>query len=223
MVIKRKNILIQKSVFLTKKELELLMATSSKGQSTITKDTDEEAGSPRLPFLTKHERQYLIEIPDRFLEDTFNYMKLEEDFKNIKDIYQVINGKRKSQDKVNEKLVYFQLHQRFILSNKGTEKTFTLIYGKVFGACKTKECNNSPLSPYGKSHKSGSNLFVYCSNCNSFYKNKSIEMDGSAYGPDFAHLFNFTFGDTADLSKKISVNKSKYVPRMFGFKVFTGA
>lgn len=210
------NRYIQKSIFLSKSETKIVMTKSSKATSVTSKDTDDkEAGNKRLSFLTKTERELLLDIPSSFLEDVFNYMELELEFPNLKHIYQVINGKRESLNPINEKLVYFQLHQRYILTNKGTKQMFPIIYDKTFGVCITKECYKSPLVPFGRSHKSGENLLVYCSFCNCFYQNKKMFFDGSAFGPNFAHLFDLTFNEEPKLIKK----KSKYIPKIFGFKV----
>ncbi|KAF7697651.1 Casein kinase II subunit beta' [Cucumispora dikerogammari] len=190
-------------------------------------------------FLSSKEADFLLNIPSCFLADQFNYMKLDTQFPRLKAIYEVINKNRESEDPAAEKMVYFQLHQRYIMTNKGTQKMFPLIYDKLFGSCITVECKKSPLIPFGRKRQSGTDVLVYCPNCNCFYKNKKVEFDGSAYGPDFAHLFNLSFnpnlvnltlGKKSDINNnnidyiannnKTLIKKSSYVPKMFGFRIF---
>ena len=108
---------------------------------------------------------------------------------------------------------------------------------KEFGTCPLIQCNGQPVLPVGLRDEMGADTVkIYCPRCQSVYHPPPIRsrsshhgpgtaagsgaVDGAAFGTTFPHLFLMTFNN---LVPDPLDSKSKYVPRVFGFRVHHSA
>ena len=108
---------------------------------------------------------------------------------------------------------------------------------REFGTCPLIQCNGQPALPVGLRDEMGADTVkIYCPRCQSVYHppparsrpshhgpgpgSGSGAVDGAAFGTTFPHLFLMTFNN---LVPKPLNSKSKYVPRVFGFRVHDSA
>ncbi|KAI5148671.1 casein kinase II subunit beta [Enteropsectra breve] len=197
------------------------MLRSMKHQASAENDSGDSSSESEglwiVNFLSKPEHKYLDRIQDSYLQDKFNFYGLKEKIEEFDDAYQVIQNHRPSRNFERESTVYYLAHQRYIYSKGGLENILDKVLNSEFGGCAKIGCKEYPLIPIGLSNEPRkSNTKLYCHSCESLYepKNNIKRLDGCAWGSSFAHFLILSFPYQFE-----KVNKDKYVPKCFGFKV----
>ena len=87
----------------------------------------------------------------------------------------------------------------------------------VFGTCPRILCGGQNVIPIGLSETlKHSRVKIFCPKCEEVYlpKRKCQDVDGAFFGNSFPHLMLKNFPELVPKDKT-----SKYVPRIFGFKI----
>ena len=169
-------------------------------------------------FLNKEENDWILRIPEDFIDDGFNLFGLEEKINNFDESISIIQGEYSDSDiEVNEEEVtqaYYAIHSRYIISPSGLEEMKELFENKKFGICPRLECQGQAVLPYGISDLFGQDrTYIYCPCCQDIYEpyNSSIlNLDGSAFGSNFATLFISTFLDEININEFIISKRLVY-------------
>ena len=114
--------------------------------------------------------------------------------------------------------LYGLIHARFILSAKGLQMMKEKFLKNVFGACPRILCDRQLVLPIGMSEDlSISRVKVYCPKCQEVYipRMRFVDVDGAYFGSSFPHIFLQTFPEL-----KPGVTAIKYVPKIYGFKIY---
>ena len=114
--------------------------------------------------------------------------------------------------------LYGLIHARFILSAKGLQMMKEKFLKNVFGACPRILCDRQLVLPIGMSEDlSISRVKVYCPKCQEVYipRMRFVDVDGAYFGSSFPHIFLQTFPEL-----RPSVSAIKYVPKIYGFKIY---
>lgn len=169
-------------------------------------------------FHNRSENSGLIMIHDSFLQDKFNLVGLMRYISNLSRSFDVIKNKMPSRNKKEEALLYYLVHQRYILTNAGMEKMLERVIQHFYGDCRRMGCEDIPLIPLGLSNNPKiSSVKLYCYNCNNVFDpdNSLSGLDGCSFGSSFAHLLILTHKENFPKKKY-----GNYIPRIFGFRIY---
>lgn len=193
--------------------------SSSSSTGYINSDTDEGSDDTWISnFLKRPENVGLLTIQDSFLQDKFNMVGLLKHIPNLNRCFDTIKNDSSSKYEREETLLYYLLHQRYVLSMTGMTKMVERISKNFYGECRRMGCEDYPLIPFGLSNNPRiSSVKLYCHNCNNVFdpENTLSSLDGCAFGNTFPHLLTLTYRDKF-CKKKYGI----YVPRIFGFKIY---
>ncbi|KRH94258.1 Casein kinase II, beta subunit [Pseudoloma neurophilia] len=194
--------------------------SSSSSDSFTNSDSDEKSEDSWIGlFLKKPENIGLLHIQETFLADKFNLVGLLKYVPNLNRCFDTIKGISSSKFEREETLLYYLLHQRYVLTMTGMAKMCERIMKSFYGECRRMGCEDYPLIPFGLSNNPRiSSVKLYCNNCNNVFdpENSLSSLDGCAFGNTFPHLLTLTYKDK--FTKKKYGN---YVPRIFGFKIYS--
>lgn len=169
-------------------------------------------------FVNKEGNDYLLTVPMEFITDKFNLVGLG---KYIESPDRVLKFFLDNKTEVDEKEVttfYLLVHQRYILSKTGLEEAFMRVINGVYGNCRVFGCNNAPLIPMGVTDLPDlSTVKMYCYNCRNIFvpEEEYSKLDACAFGRTFPHFLEMTYKSNFNRNKL-----GKYIPRIFGFRIY---
>lgn len=192
--------------------------TSSLSTSSDYANTCEEDDTWVLWFIQHRENKGLIEVDSSFIEDQFNLYSLNELVKDFDRSWHVIKGEKQSRSPHNEAILYYMIHQRYLLTKQGMEKMAHRVSSRYYGTCGRVLCKSFPYVPVGLSDSPGADTVkLFCYRCGEVYipSNHLRDMDGCAFGTTFPHLLSVMRPDLFTKEKR-----EGYVPRVFGFRIY---
>lgn len=169
-------------------------------------------------FLSSPENSALIKVPREFIEDRFNLIGISKDVPNADKALKVLKGEISDKGTYSVETLYYMIHQRYIFTRQGLDEVFERVLHNDYGVCRNISCASTKLLPLGLTDLPGiSRIKLYCHNCKVIFQPQgSIEnLDGCAFGRSFPHFLIMTYKSHFPKSKY-----SKYVPRVFGFRIF---
>lgn len=196
-----------------------------------------------IKFLQGRPKDALIAVPRDFLADGFNLVHLpplierlngstDTAFPLYKAALRVILS---TEDVPNvpptvqraAEMLYTLVHARFITSPRGLDTVRRLLLHDktMFGKCPRPSCRGMPLLPHGEtSEYSGHGAQRYCCACGQAWEFWDSQVDGSAWGRTFCHLYLLTYGnkELGRIASPMPQTRST-VPTVFGFQVHTAA
>ena len=181
--------------------------------------------------------EYFVEIDENFIKNEENLTGIK--YKNFLRILLSKKSPKESTlltpDLIEElheiRDIYGYIHKRFINSPMGMGLMREKFINGVFGYCPRILCNKQVLLPVGLSEDLRySQVKVFCPLCQEVYKprenlyhgyseNKSFKFDlpdGFFFGTAFPQNFLMYF---PDLDPRIN-NPTRYIPKLFGFRIF---
>ncbi|PVV04501.1 hypothetical protein BB560_000999 [Smittium megazygosporum] len=181
-------------------------------------------------FLAQKGNSIFCNVDDSYIADPFNLTNLDKDIDNYKSALKLIlnditlskiKGLHLKKIWDSACFLYGQIHARYILTNDGMLKMLDKYENSAFGTCPRVQCDQQSLIPVGIDDRVGvARVKFYCCNCEDVYEpdgqcNK--EIDGAFFTTTFPHLFFLSF---PHLKPKTKFKIDRYVPRMFGYKIY---
>ncbi|KAA0150663.1 hypothetical protein FNF29_03128 [Cafeteria roenbergensis] len=176
--------------------------------------------------------EFFCEVDEAYIHDEFNLTGLASQvpyydyaLDTILDIDTALESLSEEQQEMVDsaaELLYGLIHARFTLTARGLNAMAAKYEDVTFGRCHRVHCEGQPMLPVGRSdvpRKYG--VTLYCPRCNDVYYPKSRrhgKIDGAYFGTTFPHLFLLTFPQLVPPSPT-----DVYAPRIFGFRLYTGA
>lgn len=172
-----------------------------------------------------------------YIEDGFNLYGLRACVSNFSDCLDLILDRIGPDDSDDSHLtqsactLYGLIHARFIITAHGLDAMYNKYALQEFGTCPLIQCYGQPVLPVGLKDEMGADTVkIFCPKCSNVYRPppmryrnshgaaalSSASVDGAAFGTTFAHLFLMTFNN---LVPDGLPQETKYVPRVFGFRV----
>lgn len=165
---------------------------------------------------------WLIRVPDEFIENGFNLTGLEEKVDDFDKALDIILDQATESD--NEALIsdapnlYMLIHQRYLQTQDGFLELLDKYENGDYGYCPRLCCENQKCLPYGvSSNLYESHCYKFCPRCNDIYapSPRSIKkLDGAAFGPSISAML--VIGGEG-FSKPYPVKDPEL--KIFGFKV----
>ncbi|MCQ2820570.1 MAG: hypothetical protein MJ252_25170 [archaeon] len=176
-------------------------------------------------FCGKDGNSFLVEVSEEFLSKKSNLIGIK-----FQPYLSTILSKEAPQDPSmsEETLEQFQkvkecyglIHKRFIKTPQGLALIREKYLNEEYGHCPRQLCEKQFLLPTGLTDDlKYSRVKVYCPLCEEVYKPDrriSKDLDGAYFGTGYAQYFLMAYPDLNPRLKKLN----KYVPRVFGFKIF---
>jgi len=183
-------------------------------------------------FCALEGNDFLIEVEEDFINDSFNHYGLKKKFKNAKykELLDLIllpysPSDQELQDEAFLEMnqdacdLYGLLHARFIVTPRGLAMMYQKFINGQFGTCMRVNCEKQNLLPVGISDEPRtSRVKVYCPRCNDVYlpRDQKVNIDGSYFGTSFPHIFMATFQKEFPQKEE----QVKYQPKVFGFPIY---
>ena len=179
--------------------------------------------------------EYFVEVDEDFIKKEENLEGID-----VKNYIKVILSERKTKDfNLTQELlrdlqeirdVYGFIHKRFINTPEGLGLIREKFINGIFGYCPRMLCNKQVMLPVGLSEDIRySQVKVFCPLCQEVYKPRDIFYgysdkkiikfdlpDGVFFGTSFPQSFLMHF---PDLDPRIN-NNMKYIPQLYGFRIF---
>ena len=179
--------------------------------------------------------EYFVEVDEDFIKKEENLEGID-----VKNYIKVILSERKTKDfNLTQELlrdlqeirdVYGFIHKRFINTPEGLGLIREKFINGIFGYCPRMLCNKQVMLPVGLSEDIRySQVKVFCPLCQEVYKPRDIFYgysdkkiikfdlpDGVFFGTSFPQSFLMHF---PDLDPRIN-NTLKYIPKLYGFRIF---
>ena len=179
--------------------------------------------------------EYFVEVDEDFIKKEENLEGID-----VKNYIKVILSERKTKDfNLTQELlrdlqeirdVYGFIHKRFINTPEGLGLIREKFINGIFGYCPRMLCNKQVMLPVGLSEDIRySQVKVFCPLCQEVYKPRDIFYgysdkkiikfdlpDGVFFGTSFPQSFLMHF---PDLDPRIN-NTMKYIPKLYGFRIF---
>lgn len=191
--------------------------TTHVGNECLTSES--EAGSPWVgEFLGLPENIALVKVPRDFIADRFNLIGLSKNIPNAEGALKVLLDSAEGSSDHRATTLYYLIHQRYIFTKEGLEEVFERVIHGDYGVCKNIACASAKLIPLGLTDLPDvSHVKLYCHNCRAIFHPEGDlrRLDACAFGRSFPHFLVMTYKHHFEKSKY-----SKYVPRIFGFRVF---
>ena len=179
--------------------------------------------------------EYFVEIDEDFIKkeenlegiNTKNFIKIILSEKNTRD-YDLTKELLIELQEIRE--IYGFIHKRFINTPEGLGHMREKFINGIYGCCPRMLCNKQVLLPVGLSEDMRySQVKVFCPLCQEVYKPREIFYgysdkkiikfdlpDGVFFGTSFPQTFLMHF---PDLDPRIN-NTLKYIPKLYGFRIF---
>lgn len=197
--------------------------------------------------------EMFCEVERAYIEDGFNLYGLRACVSNFSDCLDLILDRIGPDDSDDSHLtqsactLYGLIHARYVVTAHGLDAMYNKYASKDFGTCPLVQCNGQPVLPVGLKDEIGvDTVKIFCPKCQCVYQPPPIRsrssshhhhgngggahhagngggsgaVDGAAFGTTFPHLFLMTFNN---LVPDPLPKDSKYVPRVFGFRVHKSA
>ena len=179
--------------------------------------------------------EYFVEVDEDFIKKEENLEGID-----VKNYIKVILSEKKTKDfNLTQELlrdlqeirdVYGFIHKRFINTPEGLGLIREKFINGIFGYCPRMLCNKQVMLPVGLSEDIRySQVKVFCPLCQEVYKPRDIFYgysdkkiikfdlpDGVFFGTSFPQSFLMHF---PDLDPRIN-NTMKYIPKLYGFRIF---
>ena len=179
--------------------------------------------------------EYFVEVDEDFIKKEENLEGIK-----VKNFIKIILSEKKTKDyNLTQELlvdlqeireVYGFIHKRFITTTEGLGLMREKYINGIFGYCPRMLCNKQVMLPVGLSEDMRySQVKVFCPLCQEVYKPRDIFYgysdkkifkfdlpDGVFFGTSFPQNFLMHF---PDLDPRIN-NTLKYIPKLYGFKIF---
>ena len=179
--------------------------------------------------------EYFVEVDEDFIKKEENLEGIE-----VKNYIRVILSEKKTKDfNLTQELlrdlqeirdIYGFIHKRFINTPEGLGLMREKFINGIFGYCPRMLCNKQVMLPVGLSEDIRySQVKVFCPLCQEVYKPRDIFYgysdkkiikfdlpDGVFFGTSFPQSFLMHF---PDLDPRIN-NTIKYIPKLYGFRIF---
>jgi len=179
--------------------------------------------------------EYFVEVDEDFIKKEENLEGIE-----VKNYIKVILSEKKTKDfNLTQELlrdlqeirdIYGFIHKRFINTPEGLGLMREKFINGIFGYCPRMLCNKQVMLPVGLSEDMRySQVKVFCPLCQEVYKPRDIFYgysdkkiikfdlpDGVFFGTSFPQSFLMHF---PDLDPRIN-NTLKYIPKLYGFRIF---
>ena len=179
--------------------------------------------------------EYFVEVDEDFIKKEENLEGID-----VKNYIKVILSERKTKDfNLTQELlrdlqeirdIYGFIHKRFINTPEGLGLMREKFINGIFGYCPRMLCNKQVMLPVGLSEDMRySQVKVFCPLCQEVYKPRDIFYgysdkkiikfdlpDGVFFGTSFPQSFLMHF---PDLDPRIN-NTIKYIPKLYGFRIF---
>ena len=179
--------------------------------------------------------EYFVEVDEDFIKKEENLEGIE-----VKNYIKVILSEKKTKDfNLTQELlrdlqeirdIYGFIHKRFINTPEGLGLMREKFINGIFGYCPRMLCNKQVMLPVGLSEDMRySQVKVFCPLCQEVYKPRDIFYgysdkkiikfdlpDGVFFGTSFPQSFLMHF---PDLDPRIN-NTIKYIPKLYGFRIF---
>ena len=179
--------------------------------------------------------EYFVEVDEDFIKKEENLEGIE-----VKNYIKVILSEKKTKDfNLTQELlrdlqeirdIYGFIHKRFINTPEGLGLMREKFINGIFGYCPRMLCNKQVMLPVGLSEDMRySQVKVFCPLCQEVYKPRDIFYgysdkkiikfdlpDGVFFGTSFPQSFLMNF---PDLDPRIN-NTIKYIPKLYGFRIF---
>ena len=179
--------------------------------------------------------EYFVEVDEDFIKKEENLEGIE-----VKNYIKVILSEKKTKDfNLTQELlrdlqeirdIYGFIHKRFINTPEGLGLMREKFINGIFGYCPRMLCNKQVMLPVGLSEDIRySQVKVFCPLCQEVYKPRDIFYgysdkkiikfdlpDGVFFGTSFPQSFLMHF---PDLDPRIN-NTIKYIPKLYGFRIF---
>lgn len=186
-------------------------------------------------FLARKENRFLLHIPDSYIGDDFNLNELSSTVPNFPQALSLIleeeedsssDDDEDSDDQENDcdsdhfaeeihrsaKLLYYLIHQRFLLTRAGMEEMAGRYAAGEFGICPRTCCEGTKTLPTGISDLPGKHAFkLFCPRCADVYYPEDPKfqfVDGCAWGTSFAQVFFTTFSPLLSAGSNNSNNNN---------------
>ena len=179
--------------------------------------------------------EYFVEVDEDFIKKEENLEGIK-----VKNFIKIILSEKKTKDyNLTQELlvelqeireVYGFIHKRFITTPEGLGFMREKYINGIFGYCPRMLCNKQVMLPIGLSEDMRySQVKVFCPLCQEVYKPRDIFYgysdkkiikfdlpDGVFFGTSFPQNFLMHF---PDLDPRVN-NTLKYIPKLYGFKIF---
>ncbi len=179
--------------------------------------------------------EYFVEVDDNFIKNEENLVGI-----NYKNSLKILLSQKSPKDTsltpdLIEELqeireIYGYIHKRFINTPLGLGLIREKFINGIFGYCPRMLCNKQTLLPIGLSEDIRySQVKVFCPMCQEVYKPREMFYgygdkkpfkfdlpDGIFFGTSFPQNFLMNF---PDLDPRIN-EPIKYIPKLFGFRIF---
>eukprot|EP01038_Epipyxis_sp_PR26KG_P008614 gene8614-11647_t len=175
-------------------------------------------------FCNLNGNHVFCEVEKSYIEDSFNLFGLKQyvnkDFGKVLD---TILDRLEPDEADNEDLsrsaalLYGLIHARYIITTNGLDQMHNKYAAREFGECPRYNCKSQPVLPIGIADepKQGT-LKLFCPKCQEVYNCNGSQrhIDGAYFGSTFPHLFFMTYENLVP-----NAARTRYVPRVFGFKI----
>jgi casein kinase II subunit beta len=173
--------------------------------------------------------EFFCEVDEDYIQDDFNLSGLSSQVPYYDYALELILDADSGQDEILTEAqqaaveaagecLYGLIHARFILTTRGLGAMAEKFRSCDFGRCPRVLCNGQPCLPVGLSDQPRqSTVKLFCPRCEEAYYPRSKyhgNIDGAYFGTTFPHLFFLTYPQL-----KPQKPLTKYVPRVFGFKI----
>lgn len=160
----------------------------------------------------------LLKVPIEFIKDKFNMFGISKHVENYEKSHKILLGLADEAEDCDPVTLYNMIHQRYVFTKIGLEDIFEKVMRKEYGVCRNISCSQSPLIPTGLTDIPRiSTVKNYCCNCRALFnpKGRLSLIDSCAFGRSFAPFMVMTYKNNFP-----KTDYGKYVPRIFGFRIF---
>eukprot|EP01128_Nolandella_sp_AFSM9_P007436 TRINITY_DN4077_c0_g1_i1.p1 TRINITY_DN4077_c0_g1~~TRINITY_DN4077_c0_g1_i1.p1 ORF type:complete len:301 (+),score=64.31 TRINITY_DN4077_c0_g1_i1:49-951(+) len=209
---------------------------SSRGSFSSYSDLDSSSGSEVEVswvawFCSLRGHDFMVEVDERFVEDSFNMTGLPALVPNYDfardmvldlDVDYELSPDQTAKIERSAQLLYGLVHARYIITTQGLDKMQKKYQNVQFGRCPRVNCTGQPALPVGLSDAPRASLAkLYCPKCGDIFyppNSKHSRIDGAYFGTTFPHLFIQVYPEHI-----AAPPKQEYVPRIFGFKIHSSS
>ena len=206
-----------------------LQSSSSESESEDSGSEKSETDSWISWFISQPGNEYLLEIDEDYIRDSFNLYGLRPLFQYYEHALEMIldpdapNDEDLRDHNYTEIFreaaeLYGAIHQRFIMSPRGLSLLKQRYIDREFGTCPRMLCVNQPCLPIGvKDQVRQASVRIYCPKCEQVYvpPTKRVgSLDGAFFGPSLPQMFLQTYPDLVPLDLA-----TPFEAKIFGFRV----
>ncbi|KAL0583155.1 hypothetical protein ABG067_006922 [Albugo candida] len=167
--------------------------------------------------------EYFCEVPQSYIEDSFNLYGLRATVPHFEDALNIILDL--TDIPYDEDVppyaaeLYGMIHARYILTSHGLDTMLQKYREGDFGVCPRALCANQSVVPAGLHDEwKKSEMKLFCPKCCDLYapptEYEIAPLDGAYFGSTFPHLFFLTYKELEP-----TPSTALYIPRIFGYKI----